>query len=167
MSRLVNLAYRVLYICAYRMMRVYWMVRHPKTHGALVAVWHEGKLLMTRNSYVRYYSVPGGYVHLNETGRQAARRELAEEVGMAVSEQALRSVVDRNHIWEGKRERIEIFETDADDPPAFEPDGREVIVAEFVTPAEALSKPMFPPLREYLEARAAAGQIDAPQRAAV
>ena len=34
--------------------------------------------------YVPYYSLPGGYVHRDETGRQAAARELFEETGVRV-----------------------------------------------------------------------------------
>ena len=77
---MIDRLFRIVYICAYRMMRLYWAVRRPHTHGALVAIWHDGAILLARNSYLPYYSLPGGYVRRNEIARQAAIRELAEEL---------------------------------------------------------------------------------------
>src|SRR6185369_16200092 len=76
---MIDFLYRSAYRTAYRMMRLYWSMAHPATHGALLAIWNEGEILLVRNSYVPYYSLPGGYVHRDETGRQAAARELFEE----------------------------------------------------------------------------------------
>ncbi|HEX2675448.1 MAG TPA: hypothetical protein VHM19_02380, partial [Polyangiales bacterium] len=59
---LVDLCFQVAYRVAYRMMRTYWSVRKPSTHGALVSLWHEGQILLVQNSYVPYRSLPGGYV---------------------------------------------------------------------------------------------------------
>ena len=55
-------SFQVAYKVAYRMMRLYWGVRRPATHGALVTLWNEGELLLIQNSYVNYRSLPGGYV---------------------------------------------------------------------------------------------------------
>ena len=49
-------------------MRVYWTVRRPHTHGSLVAMWFNGQILLVKNSYVRYFSLPGGYVKRGESG---------------------------------------------------------------------------------------------------
>ena len=64
-------AFQFAYVCAYRLMRTYWRMRRPTTHGALVTLWHDDKLLLVRNSYVPYYSLPGGYVGKGESGRAA------------------------------------------------------------------------------------------------
>src|SRR5690349_19463262 len=58
----VDKAFQLAYVCAYRLMRTYWTLRHPKTHGALVALFNGGDVLLVKNSYVPYYSLPGGYV---------------------------------------------------------------------------------------------------------
>lgn len=147
--------FQLAYRCAYQMMRVYWAVRRPDTHGALVAVWHEDKILLIRNSYVPYYSLPGGYVRAGESGEAAACRELDEEISVKVRPDALRRSVDITHDWEGKRDHVEIFELDVHDSPRIEIDNREVIAAGFFTPEHALRLNLFPPIRQHLEERLA------------
>lgn len=155
-------AYRLAYRTAYRLMRLYWRARHPETHGALVALWHAGQILLVQNSYVPYFSLPGGYVRPGESGKHAALRELAEELHLRVPPEQLREVVDHNHTWEGKRERVQIFELDVAETPALEVDRREVIAARFFTPAEALAQNLFPPIRLAIEARVGARRAHTP-----
>lgn len=147
--------FQLAYRCAYRMMRVYWAVRRPDTHGALVAVWHDGKILLIRNSYVPYFSLPGGYVRAGESGEAAACRELDEEIGVQVRPEALRRSVDITHDWEGKRDHVEIFELDVTESPRVEIDNREVIAAGFYSPDHALRLDLFPPIRQHIEQRLA------------
>jgi 8-oxo-dGTP diphosphatase len=151
----IDLLFRVAYRCAYRMMRVYWTVLHPATHGALVALWYRGEILLVRNSYVPYYSLPGGYVRRDETGRDAALRELGEETGVRARPEDLRLAIDEHHQWEGKNEHIEIFSIDLEEPPRIAVDNREVIEATFYSPQRALELPLFPPLRQVIERRVA------------
>jgi 8-oxo-dGTP pyrophosphatase MutT (NUDIX family) len=153
----IDLLYRVAYRCAYRTMRVYWGALHPNTHGALVAVWHDGEVLLVKNSYVPYYSLPGGYVRRTETGREAALRELLEETGMRVAPSDLKPALDEVHDWEGKREHIEIFEVDAAQRPTVNVDHREVVSAQFHPPRQALELDLFPPLRKVIERRMLSG----------
>jgi 8-oxo-dGTP pyrophosphatase MutT (NUDIX family) len=143
--------FRILYRCAYRVMRVYWATLHPRTHGALVCIWHRGQLLLVHNSYVPYYSLPGGYVRRRETGVQAACRELQEEVGLRVEPGALAQVLDLAHVWEGKRERLEVFALRPAERPHVRVDNREVVEARFVSPEEALALDLFPPIRTAIE----------------
>jgi len=70
--------------CAYLLMRVFWAVRKHTTHGALVTIWVKQRILLVKNSYVRYFSLPGGYVKRGESGFDAAIRELREEVSLNV-----------------------------------------------------------------------------------
>lgn len=152
-GNVVDLLFRTLYRLAYRVMRVYWAVFHPRTHGALVALWHDGEVLLVHNSYTGYYSFPGGYVRARETGREAARRELEEEVGIRVELSELEPALVVEGPWEGKRDRVEIFELGLPRRPAFEVDHREVVEARFFAPGRALELELFPPVRAVIERR--------------
>lgn len=153
---MLNSAIRLAYRGAYRLMRLYWSVRHPTTHGALVAVWHAEQVLLVRNSYVCYFTLPGGYIRRGETGERAARRELFEEVGIAVGSDELRLALDVTHPWEGKQDHVQIFEIVVPDRPSVRVDHREVVAAELLDPLEALRRDLFPPLGDYLRQRLAA-----------
>ena len=154
---LLDRGFRLAYVCAYQLMRVYWRARRPETHGALVLLRNAGEVLLIRNSYVRYYSLPGGYVHAGEAARQAAVRELSEEIGLVVRADQLAQLLDVTHDWEGKKDHVEIFSLEVPERPRIEIDQREVIEATWLSPEKALSLNLFPPLRtaiQMLDARA-------------
>jgi 8-oxo-dGTP diphosphatase len=148
--------FQLAYQCAYQLMRTYWRVRHPETHGALVAIWNAGDLLLVRNSYVGYYSLPGGYVHHEEASRDAAVRELKEEIRLSVRPEELELLVDVTHDWEGKRDHVEIFGLDVAARPTIQIDHREVVEATWMSPENALSKNLFPPIRQAIERKTSA-----------
>jgi 8-oxo-dGTP diphosphatase len=152
---MIDRVYQLGYSAAYRVMKAYWAVRHPSTHGALVAVWHDQRVLLVRNSYLKYYSLPGGYVRPGETVREAAMRELLAEVGVAVGADALQLAHDETHDWEGKKDHVEIYQVELAYKPRIQIDRREVVAADLYLPEDALKLELFPPLRRYLEQRAA------------
>jgi 8-oxo-dGTP diphosphatase len=153
-ATVVDRSFQLGYKLAYRMMRVYWGVRRPATHGALVTLWNQGELLLIQNSYVGYRSLPGGYVGRFETGAEAAVRELREEIGIIASTDQLEKVYDEVKDWEGKRDHVEVFHMQLETRPVINIDHREVVSAGWYPPARALELDLFPPIRLILEARA-------------
>jgi 8-oxo-dGTP diphosphatase len=150
----VDRLFQLGYICAYRLMRLSWAIRRPVTHGALVALWNDGEVLLVKNSYVRYHSLPGGYLRRGETARQAAVRELAEEIGVRARPDDLRPSIEEQVEWEFKRDHVTIFELEVASRPTVRIDNREVVDARFYSPAQALALDLFPLLRRSIERHA-------------
>jgi ADP-ribose pyrophosphatase YjhB (NUDIX family) len=145
--------YRLGLRVAWRALRVYWRVFQPVTRGVFVAVWVDGRVLVIRNSYKPYDSLPAGYLRRNEALAVAARRELGEEVGIDAPVEALRFVrtlVDRS---EGKVDEVHFFELELRVEPEVRVDRREVIWGGFETPEQALARRLSPPVRLYLSER--------------
>ena len=66
--------------------------------GVGAVVFHAGRVLLVKRGRppgVGRWSLPGGLVELGETTAEAARREVAEECGIAVRVAAVAGVVDR------------------------------------------------------------------------
>src|ERR1700761_6812575 len=116
---LIDQAFQLGYKLAYQLMRAAWRLTNPLTHGALVLIWCRGEVLLVRNSYVPYFSAPGGFVKPGEDARAAAIRELEEEVGLNnVAADALQLSLELTHPWEFKRDHVKIFELSLDERPA-------------------------------------------------
>jgi len=147
---LIDLGFQLAYVCAYQLMRTYWRLRRPTTHGALVAIFCQGQVLLVRNSYVPYYSAPGGYLQKGESARSAARRELLEEVGVDVSEDKLKQALEVTHSWEGKQDHVVIFTLEVDRRPGVQVDHREVVEAFWFTPEQVAQNNVFPPLKQAI-----------------
>jgi 8-oxo-dGTP diphosphatase len=135
------------------MLRTWWFVRRPHTKGALVAVWHDGEILLVKNSYRRQYTLPGGYVRRLETPREAAVRELAEEVGIEIHPADVVIAYAGRLPFEHRDDQVTILELEVEDRPAFTVDDREVVWAGFARPEEVLRWPLLPHLRAYLRHR--------------
>ncbi len=76
-----------------------WIESLPKriSSAAILLENNANQLLIIKNNYKDYWSLPGGIVDLGETPRQAAIREVTEEVGitLTVDQVEFVSVVDR------------------------------------------------------------------------
>ncbi|WP_137679923.1 NUDIX hydrolase [Aurantiacibacter suaedae] len=79
---LARLAYRI----AHRLRLSYWRLRKPTVHGcSVIARNRAGELLLVRPSYGgSQWQFPGGGMGKGEDPLDAARREFAEETGLAL-----------------------------------------------------------------------------------
>ena len=147
MDRFWRIAYRV----GFRAARLWWRLRRPAHDGALVAVRHGGRVLAVRQSYRSNLSWPGGGIRRGEEPREAARRELREELGLDVRPDDL--VLAREMVvdWDFRRDHVRVFELRLRAEPALRIDNREIVAARFVEPRALLAEPVLPPfIRAYL-----------------
>ncbi len=155
---LLNMSIRLTYRCAFLGLRAWWFVRRPQSHGAAVAVWHEGKVLLVRTSYRNCYSLPGGFVEKGEPAEQAARRELREELGVDLSLQTLQHAWSQTLNFESRRDTVDIWEVTVQAAPALRVAGREIIWAGWLSPSDALSQRLLPHIAAYLACRRDQGE---------
>lgn len=150
----LDAGFRLAYRLAFALMRLWWFLRRPEHRGALVAVWHDGRVLMLRQSYRDTLDFPGGGLLRGEAPAEAACRELGEEVGIAVAPAALRLAREMTAWRDFRRDHVSIFELRLGMRPALRFDHREIVAAEFMAPAAALAGPVSPFVRAYLLAAA-------------
>ena len=131
-SRFVDSAWQLAFRLGYPLVRAWWRVWCPRHEGALVAIYVGQALLLVRSSYRTVWNFPGGGIQRGETPEAAARRELAEEIGLRPA--ALLAAGSAYGIWDGRRHRVHFFELRLDRLPQLQLDNREIIAARFVSP---------------------------------
>ncbi len=137
---------------AYLLLRFWWRLRRPvRIEGAQVAVWHDGQILVVRHSYIAGYGLPGGRFKRGEDPKQAARRELAEELSIVVEPEQLTACGTHSYAFEHGEVTGHIFEYRPLERPALRIDQLEIVEARFLDVEEALSGTKSPHLRGYLE----------------
>jgi 8-oxo-dGTP pyrophosphatase MutT (NUDIX family) len=78
---------RLGYRGAYAGLRVYWFFRHPGTSGVKCLLTDGDRVLLVRHSYgPRAWDLPGGSLRSGEEPVDGARREMNEELGIAIHE---------------------------------------------------------------------------------
>lgn len=127
---------------------MWWHLRRPHHEGALVAVYVGEALLVVRSSYRKAWNLPGGGVRLGETPEATARRELAEEVGLAAT--ALVPAGEVRGFWEGRHDRVHFFELRLDRAPELHLDNREIVAAQFMSPGELTGIVLTGPVAVYV-----------------
>jgi 8-oxo-dGTP diphosphatase len=145
----VKVLARVAYRCAYLLARAWWFVRRPRTSGAMVALWNDGRLVRSSYRY-DYYSLPGGFVKRGERPLDAALRELAEELAVTLPPPALSLAWEGSVRFEHRDDAITIWEGRLDHRPEVTADGREIVWAGWMTADEARAVRLLPHLRAYL-----------------
>jgi 8-oxo-dGTP diphosphatase len=147
----LDLVVRLMLKAAYVAARGWWFVRRPRTAGALVALWHGHRLLVIRTSYRPHVSLPGGFVSAGEAPRDAAVRELREELDLSVDAGALREAWCDTIDFEHRQDTVTIFEASVPDRPEIRLDRREIVWADWIDAERARALQLLPHLRRYLE----------------
>lgn len=76
---------RLGYRWAYTGLRLYWFLRRPGTSGVKCVLTDGDRILLVRHSYgPRGWDLPGGSIRPGEAPEAAARREMNEELGIAI-----------------------------------------------------------------------------------
>jgi 8-oxo-dGTP pyrophosphatase MutT (NUDIX family) len=143
-----DFVWRTTYRFAFPLARLWWGLTRPRHEGALVAIYVGPALLLVRQSYRTVWNLPGGGVRPGETPEEAARRELAEEIGLAAG--ALYPAGVRCGIWDGRRDRVHFFELRFAETPALRLDNREIIAARLFRPEELAASILTAPVAAYL-----------------
>ena len=145
----LDAAWRFAFRLGFPVARVWWRLRRARHEGALVAVYVDRALLLVRSSYRVEWNFPGGSIKRGETPDAAARRELAEEIGLAATR--LLPAGDACGIWDGRRDRVHFFELRLDRLPKLQLDNREIIGARLASPEELRDIAVTGPVAAYLE----------------
>ena len=67
-----------------RSLRIYWRIAKPVTFGVRAVVQaQDGRVLLVKHTYDKYWYLPGGAVKRGEAAEAALTRELREELGIA------------------------------------------------------------------------------------
>lgn len=147
LDRLIRTAYRI----GFPLARRWWRWRGTRHVGALVAIWVDGELLLVRNSYRRALSMPGGGVRRNETPRQAAARELREEIGLSITPGLLQPAGLFEGVWDCRREQVHVFGLTLAAKPDLNLDRRETIDAIWFDRHNAVTADTTPAVQAYLD----------------
>ena len=137
-----------------RLFSCYRFVFRPTVHSVFVAVWHGDRLLVIRNSYKNFKTIPCGLLRRREDPSACAVRELREEVGIDVGADQLHLADDFVSRSGYKSDHARIFELICPDRPTIQLDGREVVWSAFEdVPTVLGTDRLSTVVREYLKRR--------------
>jgi len=147
-SSVFDLVVRTALRLAFPVLTLWWRLRRPEHEGAQVAIWVGEALLLTRSSYRSEWNLPGGGIKRGEYPEAAARRELAEEIGLIEIELVPKG--SATGLWDGRRDRVWFFEARLDRLPELRPDNREIVEARLVSRNELRGLAVTGPVAAYL-----------------
>ena len=148
LSSLLDFAWRTAFRLGFPVARIWWRLTRPRHQGVVVAIYVGPDLLLVRHSYRAGWHLPGGGVRRDETPEEAARQELAEEIGLTAA--ALFPVGVASANCDGRRNQAHFFELRLVEPPKLRLDNREVIEARLISPSELQNMALTRSVAAYL-----------------
>lgn len=122
---------RLLVTFIYPLIKPYWRLVRTRSQGVKVLLKNNSSVLMIRNTYRQeIWTFPGGGIKKGELPEDAAKREVREEVGIAVQKLIKKGPFISN--LEGKQDTIWVF-TGILDNTKFEIDTIEIAEAKWQT----------------------------------
>lgn len=99
------------YRVAHRLLRVWWFVVRPRVEGTKCVLTDGERVLLVRHTYGHTeWDLPGGTVRRGEEPRDAARREMEEELGVKLD--GLRALGEINVRPYRAHDRIHCFQAE-------------------------------------------------------
>jgi 8-oxo-dGTP pyrophosphatase MutT (NUDIX family) len=118
-----RLGYRV----AYRLLRVYWVIVRPHSKGVKCVLTSRDRVLLVRHTYgYPAWELPGGSLRPREQPLTAARREVREELGVAIED--WRALGELNATMDHRPVTLHCFHAELE-RPAGELDRGELAIA--------------------------------------
>jgi 8-oxo-dGTP diphosphatase len=148
----VDMAWQTAFRLGFPFARLWWRLRRRRHAGALVAIHVGEALLLVRSSYRIAWNFPGGGIRRGETAEVAARRELAEEIGLTL-EATLLPAGGVCGVWDGQQDHVTFFELHLSRLPVLQFDHREIVAAQLFSPDELRGVTVTGPVAAYLERR--------------
>jgi ADP-ribose pyrophosphatase YjhB (NUDIX family) len=140
---------RVALRSAYRVLRLYWFLVRPKHAGVKCVVTRGDEVLLVMHTYgPAHWDFPGGGIKRGEEPRDAARRELREELGVDTG--GWRLLQERSEVIEHKRDTLHLF-TATSDAGDVRPDHVEIAEVRWFKRTE-LPEPTTPWVGDAVEA---------------
>jgi len=146
--------YRQGYRAAFRLARLWWRVWPSKGEGAAVILEARGRILVLQESYRDGLGLPAGGIARGETPREAALRELEEEVGIRLEAGHLEELARLDYRHDHRDVRNIVFAAELEAAVAPRVDRREIVWADWCQPEALHGRPLHPALAWYLERRA-------------
>jgi len=153
MNEFINKAARLFYKLGYRALLILWFFTRPTVHGVYIAVWHQDKLLVIKNSYKKRFTLPCGRIKRGEDKAEAAVRELHEEVNIKLEKEQLKFVGDFKGKFKHATDIGIFFEIDMAELPQIQVDNREVVWARFLPLHQVCNLALSPTVETWLRHR--------------
>jgi len=142
--------YKALYTSLYQIHQLYCKIRNPEIYGAYVLCQYNHEVLLIKNSYRRYWTLPCGGLATGESPMEAAVREVREEIGVHLESKNLRLNAKILYEGENMRDHIHLFSYRFARRPTIHIDHKEVEDYRWVDKENVQKHILFEPIIPYI-----------------